>query len=393
MTFPLANIRVLALEQAVAAPFASRHLADLGADVIKIERPGEGDFARRYDSSVHGASSYFVWLNRAKRSLTLDFKSREGRALLDQLIDGADIFITNLSQDALERAGLTPAAVRATRPRLIYCAISGYGARGPYRDRKAYDLLLQGESGLLMTTGAPDAPAKIGVSLCDIAAGVYAVISILGALLSRAQTGNGAEINISMLEAAAEWMGAPLYYFLGSGKRLARAGMRHNLIVPYGSYRCGDGEHINLAIQNENEWTRFCEHVLQRADFVSDARFARNQDRLANRAALEALIEEIFARLNRAALIERLEQAEIAWGDVNEVNGLAAHPQLRALSRWFDVNVNGAPFEMLAPPLNIGEMPRRAEGVPNIGQHTDEILRELGYADARIHAWRQSGVI
>lgn len=392
-SYPLTGIRVIALEQAVAAPLASRHLADLGADVIKIERPGEGDFARRYDSSVHGLSSYFTWLNRAKRSLALDFKQPAGTEILQKLLDGTDVFITNLTLAALQRAGLSKEVVQANRPRLIYCTISGYGDGGPYRDRKAYDLLLQGESGLLAATGSPQEPAKVGVSLCDISAGMYAAMATLGALVGRRNTGQGTSIDISLLESAAEWMGSPLYYYLGTGQCLARTGMRHSLIVPYGPYRCGDGQYLNLAIQNEREWLRFCELVLEHPALAKDSRFARNEERLAHRETLEPIIEGIFNGFTRSTLIERLKTAEIAWGDVNDISGLAAHPQLRARAHWSAVEVNGHPFQMLNHPMNLAEMPQRTDPVPSAGQHSEEILNELGYDAAAIATFRQAKVI
>lgn len=393
MDFPLKGVRVISLEQAVAAPLASRHLADLGADVIKIERPGSGDFARRYDSSVHGVSSYFAWLNRGKRSLTLNFKEAMGREILEKLLDRADVFITNLTQNTLERADQTPEKVRANRPQLIYCLISGYGSNGPYRHRKAYDLLVQGESGLLSVSGSQEQPAKIGVSIVDISAGVYAAISILAALLQRQQSGKGTWIDIALLETSVEWMGSPLYYYLGSGKHLAREGMRHSLIVPYGPYRCGDDLLINCAIQNQAEWQRFCEIVLQHPDVAEDPRFARNEDRLANRTILEPFIEEIFAEISHQELIRRFEAARIAWGDVNGVEDLENHVQLASRERWFEIEVNEKPFKMLKHPMNIVGMPTRLDPVPTLGEHTNEILQALGYEEESVRELRKAAVV
>ena len=393
MDFPLEGVQVISLEQAVAAPLASRHLADLGATVIKIERPGSGDFARQYDSSVHGVSSNFVWLNRGKQSLTLNFKKPAGREILEKLLDRADVLITNLSQRTLERADLLPEKVRSDRPKMIYCLISGYGASGPYRHRKAYDLLLQGESGLISVSGSPEQAAKVGVSLVDISAGVYAAMSILAALLHRNHTDEGTWIDISLLETSAEWMGSPLSYFLGSGRMLARAGTRHNLIVPYGPYRCREGAFINLAIQNQAEWRRFCEMVLERPDLVDDPRFTRNEDRLANRILLEPLIEGIFSEMDRRQLIQRLERAGIAWGDVNDVSGLENHAQLEARQRWSQILVNGSPFKVLNHPMNIIGMPTRASPVPTIGEHTSEILHSLGIDDERARSLREDEVL
>ncbi len=393
MTYPLTGIKIVALEQAVAAPLASRHLADLGADVIKIERPNHGDFARRYDGSVHGVSSYFTWLNRSKRSLTLNIKQAQGIEIIKKLLDNSDIFLTNLSQSALDRAGLNSDKVRANRSNLIYCSISGYGSDGPFRDRKAYDMLLQGESGILESTGTEDQPAKVGISLCDIAAGMYAAMAILGAILIKQNTGEGTTIDIAMLEAAAEWMGSPLYYYLGSHEKLRRTGMRHNLIVPYGSYRCGDGKFVNLSIQNESEWKSFCEIVLKQPELSDDPRFRSNELRFSNREIVESIIESSFSGSTRSELILELDLAGIAWGNVNDVEELANHPQLQARNRWLPGTVLGKPFDMLKHPMNIDGMLQRMEPVPGLGQHSADILKDLGYDDGDILNLKQLDVI
>ncbi len=393
MSFPLEGVTVVALEQAVAAPLATRHLSDLGARVIKLERPGSGDFARKYDSSVHGVSSYFAWLNRGKASLTLNFKEPSGRDVLESLLDRADVFVSNLKLETISHANLLPESVRETRPRLICCLVSGYGMDGPYSHRKAYDLLLQGESGLLSVSGTEDQPAKMGVSIVDISAGVYASMAILGAILRRVRTGEGASIDISLLETAAEWMGSPLYYFLGTGSKLSRAGMRHSLIVPYGPYACREGGHINLAVQNEREWESFCQAVLERPEMAGNPEFRTNERRLSNRHAVESIIEEVFSELPREVLIQRLEDAGIAWGDFNDVEGLANHKQLESRGRWAEIEVNGFPFSMLDHPMNISGMPPNRSSVHRLGEDTDDVLRWLGYDEGQIRGLRESDVV
>ncbi|MCC7370215.1 MAG: CoA transferase [Chloroflexi bacterium] len=393
MGYPLAGIRVVALEQAVAAPFCTRHLADLGADVVKIERPDGGDFGRRYDTVVNGQSSYFVWLNRGKRSLTLDVKSTGGRELLGRLLAGADVFIQNLGPGVADRLGLGAATLRARHPRLIVCELSGYGSTGPYRDRKAFDLLLQGESGLISTTGRPDAPAKIGISIADISSGMYAFSSILAALYERERTGQGRTIETVMLDCLAEWMSAPASFWMYGGVKLERAGWRHNIIVPYGPYRCGDGQYVNLAVQNEGQWRRLCEGVLGRPELLEDARFLSNESRLKNRAVLEPLIEEILGQWDRPTVEARLERSDVPFGNLNEVDGLVEHPQLAARERWLDIETPAGPIRALAHPLNLSEMPQRADPVPALGQHTDEIAAELGYSAAEIAALHIAGAV
>ena len=373
---PLDGVRVVALEQAVSAPFCSRQLADMGADVVKLERPGGGDFARGYDSALHGVSTYFAWLNRGKRSVVLDLKSEAGLAALRRLVARADVFVHNLAPGAVDRLGAGAEAAMAANPRLIWVSISGYGLDGPYADRKAYDLLIQQEAALPSITGSADAPAKAGISIADIAAGLYAYSSILAALVQRGRTGRGERIDISMLECLAEWMLPPLYSYLGAGRLPARAGVRHNLIVPYGAYACRDGA-VNLAVQNEREWSRFCAQVLAQPALEHDARFRSNELRLANRELLEPLIEARFASASAAEILALLESAQIANGAVNDLPALAHHPQLAARARWVQVETESGTIPALLPPHNLGGAPARMGRVPGLGEHTAEVLAEL----------------
>jgi itaconate CoA-transferase len=374
---PLTGIRVVALEQAVAAPFCSRQMADLGADVIKVERPDGGDFSRAYDQDVQGLSAYFAWLNRGKRSIALDLKQPRDHHIFAALLTRADVFIHNLSPGAVERFGFGYEQLRQSHARLIWCGISGYGPDGPYREKKAYDLLVQAESGVVSVTGSPDAPAKVGASIADIAAGLYAYSSILAALLNRHRTGAGERIDISMLECLTEWMMPALYVWHGTGRIPARAGVRHNMIVPYGAYACGGGS-VNFAIQNQREWRRFCEQVLEMPEVADDPRFAANEDRLRNRAELESLIEKRFSALTQAEVLARLDRAEIANGAVNDVAAVAGHPQLKARHRWIDVESPVGSIPALLPPHNLLHAPPRMGAVPALGRHTQEILAELG---------------
>jgi itaconate CoA-transferase len=369
---PLSGIRVVALEQAVAAPFCSRQLADMGADVVKVERPDGGDFARSYDGALNGLSAYFAWLNRGKRSITLDLKEERDCAVFARLVEHADILIHNLAPGAVERLGFGYDQLAEAHPRLIWCGISGYGPDGPYRDKKAYDLLVQAESGVVSLTGSSDAPAKVGISIADIGSGLYAYSSILAALLQRGQTGRGGRIDISMLECLTEWVMPPLYSWQGTGTIPGRAGLRHNMVVPYGAYGS-----VIFAIQNEREWRRFCEQVLELPELADDSRFAGNAGRLENRAELETLIESHFAQYTRREILARLEKAGIASGAVNDVAEVASHPQLQARARWAQVDSPVGPIAALLPPHNLQNAPPRMGAVPALGEHTDEILREL----------------
>ncbi|HBY96336.1 MAG TPA: carnitine dehydratase, partial [Chloroflexi bacterium] len=347
---PLADVRVVALEQAVSAPLCTRHLADMGADVVKLERPDGGDFARRYDTVVHGQSAYFVWLNRGKRSVTLDVKAPADQPLLEALLARADVFVHNLGPGVIDRLGLGWEVLHERWPRLISCGISGYGSEGPYTHRKAFDLLVQGESGLPSITGTPEEPVKVGISIADIGAGLYAFSAILVALYERVHTGEGRMIDISMLECLAEWMMVPAYYQLYSGAPPARMGMRHNMIVPYGPYRVGDGSIINLAVQNEGQWRRLCELVLCRPELADDPRFRRNHLRLEHREVLEAMIEESLVGETGESVRARLDVADVPHGTLNDLEGLLAHPQLAARQRWFDIESPAGAVRALAHP-------------------------------------------
>ncbi|MEO8026383.1 MAG: CaiB/BaiF CoA-transferase family protein [Bryobacteraceae bacterium] len=373
---PFDGLRVVALEQAVAAPFCSRQFSDLGADVIKIERPGEGDPSRSYDGVLNGVSAYFAWLNRGKRSMVLDLKQSRDLEVCSRMLDGADVFLHNLAPGAVERMGFGYAQLSERHPRLIWCGISGYGPDGPYRDKKAYDMLIQAESGVVGITGSEDAPAKVGVSVADIAAGHYAYSSILAALFNRHTTGLGERIDISMLECLAEWMMPPMYVWLGSGRAPARAGVRHNMIVPYGAYACADGS-VMFAIQNDREWRRFCEAAMADASLAAHPRFGTNPLRLEHREELEGLIERRFAGYSRAEVLGWLDQAGIATGSVNDVPTVAAHPQLKARERWRITQTPSGDIPALIPPHNLAGAAPRMGRVPGLGEHTDEILREL----------------
>jgi itaconate CoA-transferase len=372
---PLAGIRVVALEQAVAAPFASRQLADLGADVVKIERP-EGDSARAYDGALNGVSAYFAWLNRGKKSVVLDLKQPRDHEACARLLDRADVFIHNLAPGAVERLGFEYEPLAERNPGIVWCGISGYGPDGPYRDKKAYDMLVQAESGVVAVTGSPDAPAKVGVSIADISSGFYAYSSILAALLHRTRTGRGDRIDISMLECLTEWMTPALYTWRGTGVAPARVGVRHNMIVPYGAYACADGV-VLLAIQTDREWRRFCARVMGAPSLADDPRFVRNTDRLRNRAELEALIEDAFRRHRRTAVTQLLEAADIPTGTLNDVPAVAQHPQLSARGRWTTVDSPGGAIPALVPPHNLAGVAPRMAPVPALGEHTSEVLAGL----------------
>ena len=389
---PLEGLTAVTLEQAVAAPLATRHLADLGARVIKVERPGVGDFARSYDATVNGLSSHFVWLNRSKESLTLNLKEPEAREILTGLLARADVFVQNLAPGAAARLSLGTETLRQAYPALVVCNISGYGASGPYRDRKAYDLLIQSEAGLLSVTGTADEPCKVGISVADIAAGMYAYSGVLTALFARQRTGQGAAVEVSMLEALGEWMGYPAYYCHG-GHAPPRSGASHAVIAPYGPFQSRDGETVYLAVQNEREWQRFCATVLRRPELAADARFQSNPDRVAHRSDLHAVIDQVFASLGTIEIMARLDAAQIANARMNTVQEFVEHPQLAARKRWQTIDSPVGPLPALIPPVDIEGVEPLMGPVPALGQHTDDILRELGFDPSTIAQWRARGVI
>jgi len=391
---PLEGITVITLEHAIAAPFATRQLADLGARVIKIERPGVGDFARGYDARVRGLASHFVWTNRSKESLTLDVKHADAQAILKRLIvEQADVVVQNLAPGAAGRLGLSYEALAAQKPGIIVCDISGYGADGPYRDKKAYDLLIQSEAGLLSVTGTPDTPSKAGASMADIAAGMYAYSNILAALLHRQKTGRGQRIDISMLESLVEWMGYPLYYAYEGAAPPPRNGASHATIYPYGPFPAGDGRTVMLGLQNEREWLVFCDKVLRQPELASDPRYAGNARRDAARGELARIIAAAFAELSVEQVRRRLDEAQIANAQVNDMHDVWAHPQLKARDRWREVDTEQGPIPAVLPPGSWDEGPPRMDAVPALGQHTDAILAGLGYAPERIAALREAGAI
>lgn len=389
---PLEGVTVVSLEQAVAAPFASRQLADLGARVIKIERPGVGDFARGYDETVKGLASHFVWLNRSKESLTLDLKKPGAPEVLDGLLERADVFLHNLAPGAVDRLGFDAGRLREREPRLICCAVSGYGSTGPYRDKKAYDLLVQCEAGLVSVTGTPDTPAKVGISVADIAAGMYAYSGILTALYDRERTGEGADFEVSLFEALGEWMGFPAYYSAYGGEEPPRTGASHAAIAPYGPFETGDGGRVFLGIQNEREWTTFCEKVLRAPKLATDPRFSDNTKRTYNCDALTAEIHAAFAGLSAEQAVERLESAGIANARMNTVREFWEHPQLQARDRWREVDSPVGPISALIPPVTTGAEPVM-EPIPAVGDHTGTVLEELGYDETGRERLQRDGAI
>ena len=391
---PLKGITVVTLEHAIAAPFATRQLADLGARVIKIERPGVGDFARGYDSRVRGLASHFVWTNRSKESLTLDVKHPEAQKLLQQLIvEEADVVVQNLAPGAAARLGLSYAALSQRKPGIIVCDISGYGGDGPYRDKKAYDLLIQSEAGFVSVTGTPDTPSKAGPSIADISAGMYAYTNLLAALMHKQQTGQGQPIDVSMLESLTEWMGYPLYYAFEGAPPPPRTGASHATIYPYGPFPAGDGKTVMLGLQNEREWKAFCTQVLLQPELATQERFSSNPRRSAERVALAAIIVEAFASLTAAQVVERLEQAQIASAQVNTMQEVWAHPQLQARERWCEIDSPAGRLPALLPPGSWQHGAPRMDAVPALGQHTDAILGQYGYSAERIAALRAEGAV
>jgi itaconate CoA-transferase len=389
---PLADITVVSLEQAVAAPYATRQLADLGARVIKVERPQGGDFARGYDRAVHGESSYFVWLNRGKESLTVDFKQPEGRRIVHRLLEGADVLVQNLGPGAAARLGLDAESVAHAHPRTITAAISGYGQDGPWSDRKAYDLLVQAEAGLLSVTGSPADVARTGVSIADIAAGMFTFSGILTALYARATTGVVRPVSVSLFDALVEWMSQPLYYGRYGGTAPSRTGARHPTIAPYGPFTAGDGGTVLLAVQNPAEWRRLCEIVLGRTDLVSDPRFATNPDRVAHRDELESIITTVAAGLSAEELEERLQSAGVAHARMNGVDQLWLHPVLVGRDRWQEIQTPGGQAAALAPPAALAGIDPVIGDVPALGEHNRKILRELGYSAQAIDDLIAAGV-
>jgi crotonobetainyl-CoA:carnitine CoA-transferase CaiB-like acyl-CoA transferase len=390
---PLDGITVVSLEHAIAAPFCTRQLADLGARVIKVERPGSGDFARAYDKQVKDLSSHFVWVNRSKESLTLDLKQPAALTALKTLLKTADVLVQNLAPGAAARMGLTAELLHQENPQLILCDISGYGNNGPYRDKKAYDLLIQSEAGFLSVTGTPETPSKAGNSIADIAAGMYAYTNILAALLQRGKTGKGSVIDVSMLESLGEWMSFPLYYAYDGADAPSRNGASHATIYPYGPFKAGDGKTVMLGLQNEREWVQFCEIALENPDLAKDERFDKNFKRNEKRSELLEIINACFSKLTSEQLIARLEKAQIANAHLNDMAGLWKHEQLKARNRWTEVDTPNGRIPALLPPGFNDSYAYRMDPIPAVGQHTDSILRELGITDAEIISMRSSGAV
>jgi crotonobetainyl-CoA:carnitine CoA-transferase CaiB-like acyl-CoA transferase len=390
---PLEGIMVVSLEQAVAAPFATRQLADLGARVIKIERPGVGDFARGYDATVNGMASHFVWLNRSKQSLTLNLKENGAKDVLNRLLARADVFVHNLAPGATERLGFGAERLREEHPRLIDCGISGYGSTGPYRDKKAYDLLVQCETGLVSTTGTPETPSKVGISAADIAAGMYAYTGILTALYMRERTGEGAAFEVSLLEALGEWMGFPAYFTGYGGSQPPRTGASHAAIAPYGPFEAGDGRVVFLGLQNEREWVKFCEAVLERPELATDPRFDTNSRRVENGEELDEAIDGAFKDLSSEEVISRLDGARIANARMRTVQEFLDHPQLEARDRWREVDSPVGPVRALVPPVTMQGVESVMEPIPEVGEHTDAILEELDLDPDAVGSLREAGAV
>lgn len=390
---PLDGIVVVALEQAVSAPFATRQLADLGARVIKIERPQTGDFARQYDETVHGMAASFVWLNRSKESLTLNLKHPQAAEIMSRLLQRADVFLQNLAPGAAARLGLSFEALHARFPRLIVCDISGYGDSGPYRDKKAYDLLIQGESGLISISGTPEVPAKSGISIADISAGMYAYSGILAALLQRERSGQGSRVEISMFETLCEWMQFPLYYTQLGGLPFPRSGPNHAAIWPYGPFRASDGKMVIIGIQNEREWKEFCQSVLKTPEVGEDPRLNSNSGRVANREVVTSIIEKAFAKIEMKELLELLDEAGIANSQMNDLAAVWNHPQLQSRKRWRTVDSEVGQIPFLLPPGMPGGAEPRIDQIPELGAHNNALLNELGYTRTQIEDLHAGGVL
>jgi itaconate CoA-transferase len=390
---PLEGITVVALEHVIAAPFCTRQLADLGARVIKIERPGVGDPARAYDERVKGMASHFVWTNRSKESITLDMKQDEACRIVHKLLKNADVLVQNLAPGAAARMGFSYDQLKDEYPRLIVCDVSGYGADGPYRDKKAYDLLIQSESGLLSITGTPETPAKAGCSIVDIAAGMYAYTNILAALIQRGKTGQGCNIDVSMLESMAEWMSFPLYYAYDGAEPPVRAGASHATIYPYGPFPAGDGKVVMLGLQNEREWAVFCDQVLKQPDLRTDPRFNSGPKRSAARAELYRIIVDAFAPLTASQVVDRLEQAKIGNARMNDMREVWEHRQLAARKRWVEVDTPNGKILAMRPPGMPDSFDPRMDAIPAVGEHTDAILAEIGYGKDEIARLRSNGTI
>ncbi len=393
MALPLEGTTVVSIEQAVAAPFATRQLADLGARVIKIERPGVGDFARAYDETVKGMASHFVWLNRSKESLTLNLKAEGAKEVLNRLLARADVFIHNLAPGATERLGFGAQRLREEHPRLVVCGISGYGSTGPYRDKKAYDLLVQCETGLVSITGTPETPSKVGIPAADLAAGMYAYTGILTALYMRERTGEGAAFEVSMLEALGEWMGFPAYFTGYGGTQPPRSGARHAAIAPYGPFEAGDGKAVFLGLQNEREWVTFCEEVLERPELATDPRFDSNSGRVENREELDEAIGGAFEGLSSEEVISRLDGARIANARMRTMQEFLDHPQLEARDRWREVGSPAGPIRALVPPVTMEGVESVMEPIPEVGEHTDAILEELDLGPEAVGSLREAGAV
>jgi itaconate CoA-transferase len=387
---PLAGITVVAIEQAVAAPYATRQLADLGARVIKIERPGDGDFCRGYDKQVNGLSAYWVWLNRSKESLTLDLKHRDAKMILDRLIERADVFVQNLAPGAAERLGLGAPVLRKKDPRLIVCNVSGYGPDGPFAEKKAYDLLIQSEVGLVSITGGEEVPSRVGVSIADIAGGMYAYSGILTALLTRMQTGQGTTLEVSLFDALGEWMGQPMYYSMYGGT-LRRTGGQHSSIAPYGPFPTADGEQVIFGIQNEREFKRLCAEVLGKPEVADDPRFANNTLRVKNRKELHEAINSVFLTLTREEILRRLDANNMANAELRSVKSFVEHPQLNERDLWREVDTPNGRIRALRPPAHIEGIEPQMKPIPALGEHSEAILREFGF-DEKIAQWKSEGL-